>query len=142
VASEVKVPLNASVRPQLIASVSSGGKGRPVVSILERLESRGAAKDASNELSSASMRAGAMVRTARKNRKLSQAELAQRIGVSQERISEVERGLGPQAPTYDLLERIGRATDMTLQYVSASSGELLTGLTPSKDLLGPLIDPQ
>ncbi len=88
------------------------------------------------------MRAGAMVRTARKNRKLSQAELAQRIGVSQERISEVERGLGPQAPTYDLLERIGRATDMTLQYVSASSGELLTGLTPSKDLLGPLIDPQ
>lgn len=62
-------------------------------------------------VSSAAFRAAAIVRTMRKARGLSQKELAERLGFSQARISEIEAGLGPQGPTWDLMERISRASD-------------------------------
>ena len=47
-------------------------------------------------------------------RGVSQQELARRLGVSQARISAIERGSGPQGPTYELLKRIARACGVVL----------------------------
>jgi ribosome-binding protein aMBF1 (putative translation factor) len=47
-------------------------------------------------------------------RGISQQELARRLGVSQARISTIERGNGPQGPTYELLKRIARACGVEL----------------------------
>lgn len=46
---------------------------------------------------------------------ISQEELARRLGLSQARISAIERGGGPQGPTYELLKRIARACGLVLQ---------------------------
>jgi ribosome-binding protein aMBF1 (putative translation factor) len=45
---------------------------------------------------------------------ISQQELARRLGVSQARVSTIERGSGPQGPTYELLKRIARACRVEL----------------------------
>lgn len=98
-------------------TVSSGDRGRPISDILERVEARNPEAAKESGFSSAAMRAGAMVRRMRKSRGLSQSELATRIGVTQERISEVERGLGPQGPTFALLDRVAKACGMRIDAV-------------------------
>ena len=55
-----------------------------------------------------------MRETADRGRGISQQELARRLGVSQARISAIERGSGPQGPTYELLKRIARACGVVL----------------------------
>ena len=45
---------------------------------------------------------------------ISQQELARRLGISQARISAIERGSGPQGPTFELLKRIARACGVVL----------------------------
>jgi DNA-binding XRE family transcriptional regulator len=62
-------------------------------------------------VSSAAFRAAAIVRTMRRASNLSQQELAERLGLSQARISEIEAGVGAQGPTWDLMERIADACD-------------------------------
>jgi ribosome-binding protein aMBF1 (putative translation factor) len=47
-------------------------------------------------------------------RGISQQELARRLGISQARISAIERGTGSQGPTYELLKRIARACGVDL----------------------------
>lgn len=53
--------------------------------------------------------AAAFVRAARQAAGLTQKQLAQRIGVSQPRIAELERGEGSQGPTISLLARVAQA---------------------------------
>ncbi len=55
-----------------------------------------------------------MREAADRGRGISQQELARRLGVSQARISTIERGNGPQGPTYELLKRIARACGLVL----------------------------
>jgi ribosome-binding protein aMBF1 (putative translation factor) len=55
-----------------------------------------------------------MREAADRGRGISQQELARRLGVSQARISTIERGNGHQGPTYELLKRIARACRLVL----------------------------
>jgi transcriptional regulator with XRE-family HTH domain len=50
----------------------------------------------------------------RKAAGLSQSELAERIGVKQSRISEIESGVGTQGPTWEVMERIAAAFGQNL----------------------------
>jgi hypothetical protein len=53
---------------------------------------------------------------------ISQGELARRLGLSQARISAVERGGGIQGPTYGLLKRVARACGLVLQPILQPRG--------------------
>lgn len=57
----------------------------------------------------ASLRAAEFIRVTRERKGLSQVELAKRLGVSQARISEIEKGKGKNGPSVDLLQRIAAA---------------------------------
>jgi transcriptional regulator with XRE-family HTH domain len=63
---------------------------------------------------SAALEAGLVVRMLRERVKLSQAELAHLLGVSQPRISAIESGAGRDGPSYALLKRIAAACGMSL----------------------------
>jgi transcriptional regulator with XRE-family HTH domain len=58
---------------------------------------------------SASIEAARFVRTLRERAGLTQRELAQRLGVSQPRVSAMEKAAGPEGPTYAMLKRVARA---------------------------------
>jgi len=119
--SKVKVEISATRRALRRPSASSGERGRPLSEILERVEARNPELAAESGLSSAAMRAGDMIRRMRKARGLTQRELAAEIGVSQERISEIETGVGPHGPTFALLERIARACGMRLELLPSGA---------------------
>lgn len=55
-----------------------------------------------------------LIRDVRKRANLSQTDLAGRLGISQGRISELERGQGVMGPTYAMLARIADACDAKL----------------------------
>jgi transcriptional regulator with XRE-family HTH domain len=57
-------------------------------------------------VSSAALRAGQIVRSMRKSRRLTQTELADMLGWDQVRISNIERGEGTRGPTFDVLQKI------------------------------------
>ena len=63
---------------------------------------------------SAVLYAGSMVRRMREHAGLSQKQLAERIGTSQPHISDIERGIGLQGPTYLMLARAARACELGL----------------------------
>lgn len=56
-----------------------------------------------------------MITDARKKAKLTQAELAEKIGTTQSVVSRIERGGSAFVPSLDTLIRIASALDMTLQ---------------------------
>lgn len=60
-------------------------------------------------LSGAAFHAGALVRSMRKTGHLSQAVLADRLRMSQARISEIEAGVGVRGPSWTLMKRIAEA---------------------------------
>jgi DNA-binding XRE family transcriptional regulator len=60
------------------------------------------------------VRAAELVKQARKAARLSQAALAEKLDVSQARISQMERGEAPYGPSMVLLERVARACGGTL----------------------------
>lgn len=64
------------------------------------------------------LEAAALIREIRKRANLSQKDLADRIGTDQSHISELERGNGPQGPTFAMLKRIGRACNDPLLVVT------------------------
>jgi len=107
----------APVKTQLSApaTVNSKDRGRPIADLVERIEHSNPKLAASKGLSSAALRAGDLVRTMRKEARLSQTQLADNLGVKQSRISEIEAGVGTQGPTLDLMERIAKACGKTLQ---------------------------
>jgi HSP20 family protein len=92
------------------AKVSSKSRGRPIADLLEKVE-----KADLEFLSSAALRAGDLVRKMRKAAGISQVELANKIGVTQSRISEIEAGMGSQGPTWDVMERVAAALGRHLQ---------------------------
>jgi transcriptional regulator with XRE-family HTH domain len=53
--------------------------------------------------------AATFIRQLRSNAGLTQHELARRLGISQPRVSAIERGIGSDGPTYGILRRIARA---------------------------------
>lgn len=110
----VEVVAARKPRTRLSARASSGERGQSLGLVLQHYEAQDHDAVARTGLSSAGMRAGAIVRGMRRSAGFPQAELARRVGVSQERISEIERGGGPQGPTFELLERIASACGMVL----------------------------
>lgn len=91
------------------AEVSSGARGRSLVARLERVEAENPALLEAYDMSPAAVRAGAMVRSMRKKASLTQKQLAEVLGVTQERISNIERGVGKQGPTFDVMNTIAMA---------------------------------
>ena len=57
----------------------------------------------------ASLQAAHFIRNTRESSGLSQGQLADKLGVSQARVSQIESGKGPQGPSIDLLARIATA---------------------------------
>lgn len=60
------------------------------------------------ERASDALEAAALIRDMRLLAGLSQTELAARLGVSPPRVSAIEKGDGPQGPTYALMKRVAR----------------------------------
>jgi DNA-binding XRE family transcriptional regulator len=67
------------------------------------------------EAETATLHAAHFVEQARKQAHLSQADLAEKIGVSQARVSQMEKGEGPYGLSISLLERVAAACGGTLQ---------------------------
>jgi DNA-binding XRE family transcriptional regulator len=67
------------------------------------------------EAETATLHAAHFVGQARKQAHLSQADLAEKIGVSQARVSQMEKGEGPYGLSISLLERVAAACGGTLQ---------------------------
>lgn len=111
---QVEIVPTGPRRKPVAPKVSSGERGLPMDVVLQHYEEVSPAAAKQTGISSAAMRAGTIVRGMRRTAHFSQAELAERIGVSQARISEIEIGEGPQGPTFALLERIGAACGMVL----------------------------
>jgi transcriptional regulator with XRE-family HTH domain len=77
------------------------------------------------ERASDALEAAALIRDMRLLAGLSQTELAARLGVSPPRVSVIEKGDGPQGPTYALLKRVARVCgfdfDLSRALVQAKS---------------------
>ena len=120
---KLKVEASNERRSTTSAKIGSEGRGRPIADLVEKIERADPRLASAAGLSSAAMRAGDLVRAMRKDAGLSQSQLADKLGVTQARVSEVEAGIGSQGPTWDLMERISVACGKTLG-VAASSDEL------------------
>jgi len=120
---KLKVEASNERRSTTPANVGSKGRGRPIADLVEKIEHADPRLASAAGLSSAAMRAGDLVRAMRKDAGLSQSQLADKLGVTQARVSEIEAGIGSQGPTWDLMERISVACGKTLG-VAASSDEL------------------
>jgi transcriptional regulator with XRE-family HTH domain len=55
------------------------------------------------------LEAASLIRGIRELVEISQAELARRLGVTPARMSTIEKGEGPNGPTYAMLKRVARA---------------------------------
>lgn len=102
----------------------SGTKGEALADLAEEIERERPDLARAHGLSSAAMRAGDLVRGMRKSARLTQSELAKRLGVSQARISEIEVGLGVQGPTWDLMERVAKACGMRIAVQNAAEPDI------------------
>jgi transcriptional regulator with XRE-family HTH domain len=71
-------------------------------------------------------RAGAQVRTMRVEAGLSQHRLAEALGISQARVSEIEAGVGPHGPTWDLMERVAAACGRRIGILPLADASLVT----------------
>ena len=120
---KIKVEATDRRRSTTPAKVGSKGRGRPLADLVEKIEHTNPHLASDRGLSSAAMRAGDLVRAMRKDAGLSQSQLAERLEVTQARISEIEAGIGSQGPTWDLMERISVACGKTLG-VATSSDQL------------------
>lgn len=93
----------------MIAKQAIGAGKSAFGSVIAALEAEDRAAGRSPEFSAAAFEAGALVRRMRRAARLTQAALAERIGVTQARISEIETGIGPQGPSWELFLRITAA---------------------------------
>jgi transcriptional regulator with XRE-family HTH domain len=64
------------------------------------------------------LQVGELIRDMRIARGFSQNQLAERAGTTQSHISQLERGIGRQGPTIEMLSRIGRACGEHIQLVT------------------------
>ncbi len=111
---DVEIETSSVRRPHRRPKVSSGENGRDLADVLQHFETAAPATAKRTGMTSAGMRAGAIVRGMRRSAGFTQARLAQKLGITQERVSEIELGHGPQGPTYELLERIAAACGMVI----------------------------
>jgi DNA-binding XRE family transcriptional regulator len=91
------------------AEVTSEERGESLAELVETFEQNEPEVVAKFDLSSASLRAADLIRTMRKKARLSQAQLAEKLGVKQTRVSELEAGIGRQGPTWAVMERVAKA---------------------------------
>ena len=89
--------------------VSNPKKRGSFEGLIGAIEADDARRGEAPAIFSAAVRAAAIVRTMRKSGNLSQKELADRLGLTQARISEIESGVCTQGPTWDLMERVAKA---------------------------------
>ncbi|MGZ8285078.1 MAG: helix-turn-helix transcriptional regulator [Allosphingosinicella sp.] len=124
------VPMKAVARPPSQESESKRGSFDNLVAEIE-----GTRRDQGKEskLSSAALRAGAIIRMMRKSRGFTQAMLARAIGVTQARVSELEAGVGAHGPSWDLMERIARACNATILVSPPESDIAVDVAEPSND---------
>jgi transcriptional regulator with XRE-family HTH domain len=73
--------------------------------------------------------AAALIRRIRELIGITQVELAQRLGVSQPRMSYIEKGEGPNGPTYSILKRVVRACGVSFD-VQVNGKSLLAAYEP------------
>lgn len=121
--SHVKVARAPHRRAWRPAEARSDGRGRSLASLVQQIEQRDPALVKHVGLSSAAMRAGELVRQMRRHAGLSQVELADRLGVSQARISEIESGAGTHGPTWNVMERIAAVCGQAIGVLSATPAE-------------------
>lgn len=117
---KIKVEAATKHRNTPPAKVGSKERGRPLANLLARIEDNDPHLTAEKGLSSAAMRAGDLVRAMRKEAGFSQSQLADKLRLSQARISEIEAGIGKQGPTWDLMERISEACGKVLVTIAAA----------------------
>jgi transcriptional regulator with XRE-family HTH domain len=114
-AGKIEVQSAGTRRAVAPARVSSGNRGRPIADLVEQFERANPDRIGRSGLSSAALRAGDLIRDMRKAAGLSQAALANEMGVKQSRISELEAGIGSQGPTWDVMERVAKCCGRVLQ---------------------------
>jgi transcriptional regulator with XRE-family HTH domain len=88
---------------------NSGKKPVNLEALSPTPEKMGQFREASDALEAA-----ALIRSIRETGRISQAELARRLRISQGRMSIIEKGDGPNGPTYAMLKRVARACGVTL----------------------------
>ncbi|NIJ41099.1 DNA-binding XRE family transcriptional regulator [Parvibaculum indicum] len=91
--------------------IGNPAKRSSLVPLIEKIERNDITRNKKPSISAAAFRAGSIVRTMRKSSNLTQKELAERLDLTQSRISEIEAGMGTQGPTWDLMERIAAACE-------------------------------
>lgn len=97
------------------------GRGARAVRVnVEELLGGSARRRRAFEERSDSLEAAALIRDLRTRARLSQKELAERLGTHQSHISEIEGGQGPQGPTFAMLKRIARACGQPVMIVRQS----------------------
>jgi transcriptional regulator with XRE-family HTH domain len=72
---------------------------------------------------SAVLYAGSVIRRMREHARLTQREMAMRVGTSQPHISDIERGTGLQGPTFLMLAKVARACGLSLS-MAVEGGDL------------------
>jgi transcriptional regulator with XRE-family HTH domain len=100
------------------STVTTGHMAHTTAVTIDDLLGRSVRRRRAFEHRSDVLEAAALIRELRHSASISQEELANRLGTHQSRISELERGDGPQGPTFTMLKRIARACDDSLVIVT------------------------
>jgi DNA-binding XRE family transcriptional regulator len=117
----------STVQPQPLGDESKRGSFGALVEDIEQNE---LSHGEEPTVSSAAFRAGSIIRMMRRTRGLSQAGLAKSLGVTQARVSELEAGLGPRGPSWDLMERVASACSATILISRPESGIAIDASAP------------
>ena len=109
----------------------SGPRRRPIADFVAEIERESPGLAESMGISSAALRAGDLIRWMRRAAGLSQHGLAGRMAITQGRVSELEAGLGPQGPTWDVMTRAAEAcgTEFRFVPVAGSTEDALVSAT-------------
>lgn len=99
-----------------VARVSSGKRGKPIESLLSKIEAKYPGIEKEIGVSSAAARAGRHVREMRLANGWTQAQLAEKLGWEQVRISNIERGEGSLGPSFDVLQKIATTCGYELEF--------------------------
>lgn len=90
------------------------------------------------DLDPAALEIGQIIRRLRKNRGLTQTELAELSGVNQGALSAIERGQGRDGPSYRILRDIARALSVNLPLLlDAQVSDAMPGRVPQEKQEGP-----
>jgi transcriptional regulator with XRE-family HTH domain len=124
--------------------VSSGGRGKPLDSLIARLEAKHPGIEKEIGVSSAALRAGRQVREMRLAKGWTQVQLAKKLGWDQVRVSNIERGEGTLGPTFDVLQKIAAVCEYDIDFKprrekSQRSGEFLRGIAQTLAHVEPVV---